>query len=103
MSIIWSKVVSLIYAKNFLGYPFDMQKLFFNGNQMESGKSLYDYNIQNGCVISLKVSNIKMKVNELGGETFELEVNLTDTLSILKARIEDKIGQRKKIIILYAI
>ena len=80
-----------------------MQKLFFNGNQMESGKSLNDYNIQNGCAISLKVSNIKLKVNELGGETFEFEVNLTDTLSILKARIEDKIGQRKKIIISYDI
>ena len=72
-----------------------MQKLFFNGNQMESGKSLNDYNIQRWCAISLMVSNIKMKVNELGGETFELEVNLTDTLSILKARIEDKIGQHK--------
>ena len=69
-----------------------MQKLFFNGEQLDSEKSLNDYNIQDGSAIALTVSNMKIKVNELGGETFELEVNLTDTAAILKARIEDKRG-----------
>ena len=73
-----------------------MQRLFFIGEQLESGKSLNDCNIQDGSAVALTVSNMKIKVNELDGETFELVVNLTDIAAILKARIEDERGQCEK-------
>ena len=68
-----------------------MQHLFFDGKQLEDGKLLNDYKIEHKSSLQL-VLIMKVIVNQLGGEKFDLEVEPTDTNAVLKARILDKTG-----------
>ena len=75
------------------GFSFDMQRLFFGGKQLEDGKLLNDYKIEHKSSVLL-VLKMKVVVRQIGDdETFDLEVEPTDTNAVLKARIQDKTGQ----------
>ena len=75
------------------GFSFDMQRLFFDGKQLEDGKFLSDYNIKHKSSVQL-VLKMKVIIKQLGfGETLDLDVEPTDTNAILKARIQDKTGK----------
>ena len=70
-----------------------MQRLFFGGKQLEDGKLLNDYKIEHKSSVLL-VLKMKVVVRQIGDdETFDLEVEPTDTNAVLKARIQDKTGQ----------
>ena len=70
-----------------------MQRLFFDGKQLEDGKFLNEYKIENESVVQL-VLKMKVRIRQVGDDKiFELEVEPTDTKSVLKARIQDKTGQ----------
>ena len=74
------------------GFSFDMQRLFFDGKQLEDGKFLNEYKIENESVVQL-VLKMKVRIRQVGDDKiFELEVEPTDTKSVLKARIQDKTG-----------
>ena len=68
-----------------------MQRLFFDGKQLEDGKFISDYKIEHNSSVQL-VLKMKVIVQQLGGEKFDLEVEPTDTNAVLKARILDKTG-----------
>ena len=80
-------------TKNPTGVPFNMQRLFFAGKQLEDGKTMSDYNIRNESTVHLML-RMKIFVRRSAGnpKPFELEVQPSDTNTIVKARIQDLKG-----------
>ena len=69
------------------------QKLFCAGKHLEDGRTLCDYNIQDGYTMYLypRLSNeMQIFVNTLHGKTITLEVEQSDTIKKLKEKIRDK-------------